>query len=512
MRLPTRPRHRATAAIATLLSASTLIQPALSNPFPKDALHDILKAGFLQDPLCASYCGVENEHCCSADEACTTAEGVAACAAVTVATQVEVAIATIYPRQDDTWSLYTSTYTITSTYTTTGSAWGGASTTVAGVSTATCTPQAIGETSCGDICCASDQTCAYAGQCTAAAGGGGVVTGTTTSWTTYPTTITTAGSTITTQFSAPYRVTGTGTTTSTGVIESATTTANGTAVAGGTGGSTLSGGAIAGIVIGALVGVLILLAICACCIMRGLWHGLLALLGIGSKKKDRRSSRDRETVIVEEERYSRHGSNSHAARNSHGGWFARNPARSAAGESRRTSEKATKTKDSNEASWWGAGALGTLLLLLGLRRDKKRRSTSSAAAARRRSSRPRSTVSSSYFSDSYTASSPSEFSSDYTYSSVYTPVQSSAPPARGREYSRGPSVVPSQHGRTQSVARSASRGAGGGVRQVYRDEYDPMTKPPPDYAGSASSGGRTRDTRRSRRTETTRVSRAPSRR
>lgn len=483
----------ATAAIPTLLSISTLLQPATANPYPKDDLHNTLSYGFLQDPICASYCGLQNEYCCSGGEVCTTSGSVAGCASVTVATKV----ATIYPRQDESWSYYTSTWTETETYTSTFSSYWAAAT-----ATATCIAQAQGETSCGTICCASNQYCAYAGQCSALAaggGGGGTTTATTEAWTTYSTTMTTSGSTITTQYSAPYRVTGTGSTgTQTGTIESATSTGsgNGTAVATGTGGSNLSGGAIAGIVIGVLAGVVLLLAVCACCIMRGLWHGLLALLGLGPKKRDR--SRDRETVIVEEERYSRRGS-SHANRNSHNSWFARNPARSAAGESRRTSEK-VKVKDSNQASWWGAGALGTLLLLLGLRRDKKRRSSTAA----KRSSRARSEVSSSYFSDSYTASSPSEFSSDYTYSSVYTPVQSHHP----RGASRPPSVVRSPV-RAQSVARSASRGAGGGR---YREEYDPMTKPPPDYAGSASSGGRTRDTRRSRRTETTRISRAPSRR
>lgn len=497
MRPTTQSRHRslpATAIIPTLLSISTLLQSANANPFPKDDLHNTLSYGFLQDPMCASYCGVENEHCCSGGEVCVTSDSIAGCATVTVATKV----ATIFPRQEDSWSYYTSTWTETETFTSTFSSyWGGAS------ATATCVAQSEGETSCGAICCASDQYCAYAGQCSAVAGGGGVGATTTaataTSWTTYATTMTTAGSTITTQYSAPYRVTGTGSTsTSTGTMESATSTGsgNGTVVSEGTGGSNLSGGAIAGIVIGVLAGVVLLLAICACCIMRGLWHGLLALLGLGPKKRDR--NRDRETVIVEEERYSRRGS-SHANRNSHNSWFARNPARSTAGESRRTSEK-VREKDSNQASWWGAGALGTLLLLLGLRRDKKRRSSTAA----KRSSRARSEVSSSYFSDSYTASSPSEFSSDYTYSSVYTPVQSHHP----RGASRPPSVVRSQV-RAQSVARSVSRGGG---ESRYREEYEPMTKPPPNYAGSASSGGRTRDTRRSRRTETTRISRAPSRR
>lgn len=483
-------RHRArplfakASVPALLASIASLIQPTFANPYPKDSIHDFLKLGFLKDRSCEAYCGLENELCCSENEVCTTSDNVAGCAAPV----------TILARGDGDYSVWTTTWTETETFTSTGSSLWAASTATGG----TCTPPAgSGQIACGSICCASWQYCAYEGQCVSNAGATATETtaaSETTSWSTYATTITSSGSTITTQFSAPYRVTGTG---STGTIESATSTGsvNGTAV-GTTSGTSLSGGAIAGIVIGVIAGVGLLLTLCACCIMRGLWHGLLALLGLGGKKK-RSRSRDRETIIIEEERisrhggdiHSRHGGESHSRRDRHSGWFANRPPRSAAAESRRTSEK---RKESNQASWWGAGALGTMLLLLGLRRDKKRRES-----AAKRSSRARSDVSSSYFAESYTADSPSEFSSDYTYSSVYTPVQSQHP--------RGPrteSVVRDSH-----TVRSASVGAG-----RYRDDYGPKSNLPSEYAGSASSDGRTRDTRRSRRTETTRISRAPSRR
>lgn len=508
MRSPFQPRGRspfATVAIPTtlLVSIGLLIQPILANPFPKDAIHNILGFGFLQDSHCASYCGQENEHCCSKNEVCTTADNnVAGCGSTATLAPVE-----LFARDPvaGTWSVWTTTWTETETFTSTYSSyWGSATETAGSGGGGTCTPPAgSGEIACGSICCASWQYCAYEGQCLSNAGATAPATATvttageTTAWSTYSTTMTTAGSTITTQFSAPYRVTGTeSTTTNTGTLESATTTSsgNGTAVST-TSGSNLSGGAIAGIVIGVLAGVALLLLLCFCCIMRGLWHGLLALLGFGPKKR-RSRSHERETVIVEEERFSRRGS-SHARRDTHGGWFAARPPRSAAAESRRASEK--QRESGTQASWWGAGALGTLLLLLGLRRDKKRRQST----VTKRTSRPRSAVSSSYFSDSYTASSPSEFSSDYTYSSVYTPAQSAHhPPAPPRGGPRTASVVRSA--RSPSV-RSAGR---------FRDEYDlpPKSNYPPDYAGSASSGGRTRDTRRSRRTETTRMSRAPSRR
>lgn len=475
--------HSIRSSIPTLLVALTsFIQPAIANPFPKDSLHDFLNLGFLKDRSCASYCGSENEHCCAENQVCTTSDNVAGCA-----TPV-----TLVVRADGDYTVYTTTWTETATFTSTISSYWAASTVAGG---GTCTPPAgSGEIACGSICCASWQYCAYEGQCLSNPGATATDTAAgsvTTSWSTYQTTMTTAGSTITTQFSAPYRVTGTGT--ATGTLESATSTGNVNGTLATTGGSNLSGGAIAGIVVGVIAGVVILLAICACCIMRGLWHGLLALLGIGGRKK-KSHSRDRETIIVEEERYSRHGRTASASqRDRHSGWFAGRPPRSVAAESRRTSEK---KRESNKASWAGAGALSTMLVMLGLRRDKKRRESSAAA---KRSSRARSRVSSSYFSGSYTASSPSEFSSDYTYSSVYTPAQSQHP--RGPSGGRRESVVHDTH-----TVRSSSAGR-------YRDDpYPPKSNLPPYDADSASDGGRTRDTRRSRRTSTTRISRAPSRR
>lgn len=456
-----------------LLCLSASLQLAHAGPYPKDDLHDVLGSGFLVDRSCATYCGVDNQYCCAQGQACTTNAGIAGC--------TDTALG-------GGFGIYTTTWTETDTYTSTISSYYPATT---GDNGADCVPPAgSGQIACGSICCASWQYCASSGQCgggpapggatTTAAGGGGMIS----------TTITTSGTTITTQYSAPYRVTsgttGTGTTTSTGTIESATSTGSGNGTAVTTGGNGLSGGAIAGIVIGVIAGVIILLAICACCIMRGLWHGLLAIFGLGPGRKRKSRSRDRETIIVEEERYRRGGSAAaHSRRDTHTGWFAaRPPPRSAAG-SRRASAVSEKKKESSNAGWWGAGALGTMGLLLGLRRDKKRKEQA------KRTSRARSDVSSSYFSDSYTASSPSEFSSDYTYSSVYTrPPQPHAPV----QAHRGPPTVYS---------------ASGAGRE--RDDYF-KSNVPPEYAGSASSGGRTRDTRRSRRTETTRISRAPSRR
>lgn len=480
-----RPLSTTTLIPTLLLALSSLIQPALAGPYPKDEQHDTLGFGFLLPRGCAGgYCGADNQFCCDSGETCTT-------------TGANIALCTNVANAGGYGPLYTTTWTETDieTFTSTVSTYYPAATATAGGGAA-CTPAAgSGQVACGTICCANWQYCAFDGQCSAGNSG---VSSTYSTWTS---TVTTAGSTITTQYSAPYRVTsgttvtttaGTNTGTSTGTLVSATSTGNGTAVAT-TGGSSLSPGAIAGIVIGVILGVALLLAICACCLVRSLWHGFLAIFGLGPGKK-RRSSRDRETVIVEEERYARRGGSTHSRRDTHRGWFAARPARSAAAESRRTSGRTgtinEKRKSGGDgAGWLGAGAVGTLLLLLGLKRDKKRRE-STAPPKRSGTAAARSDVSSSYFSD-YTVSSPSELSSDYTYSSVYT----------------RPTGLHDPRDASAAAARSHMSASGAGKRgpELAKSNIAPSV-------GSASSGGRTRDTRRSRRTETTRISRAPSRR
>jgi len=299
------------------------------------------------------------------------------------------------------WALYTTTWTVTETFTSTISSQWAPATTAVGGGGGDCIPvPGSGQIACGGICCASDQYCAWKGQCypngiSGGGGGGGGGGGAP-----ITTTIITGGQTITTAYSAPYRVTSdmtiTQTTSSgTGVIvsQTSTSTGNGT-VTGGTAGH-LSAGAIAGIVIGTLAGVALLLLICACFLVRGLWHGLLALLGVGGGNKKRRR-----TETIEEERYSRHGhsrpASVHSRRDTHTGWFGGG----GGGRPSNVSGRKEKKKSSG-LGWLGLGAAaGTLLLLLGLRKDKKRQN---------RPVKTRSDVSSSYWSDSYTASSPSEF-------------------------------------------------------------------------------------------------------
>jgi hypothetical protein len=151
-----------------------------------------------------------------------------------------------------------------------------------------------GESYCGYMCCASNQVCASSGQCAAATTSAPVATNT--------------GVSTSTSFSVPLRPTSGGTTvvtstttgskTSTVPYEAPAGTANGIAY-GSTKHSGLSGGAIAGIVIGVIVGIFLLLLICFCCCLKGAADTLLALIGLGPKKR-----RTEETYIEHDTHHS----------------------------------------------------------------------------------------------------------------------------------------------------------------------------------------------------------------
>lgn len=339
-------------AIWLLLASSAHLAAAV--PYPKDDLH-AAGYGYLMPRQCADYCGTDNQYCCDQGTECYTSNGIAGCSAA----------------GDGGYQWYTTTWTLTQTFTKTYNSFIPAATGPAGGGK--CVPPAgSGQIACGNICCASWQYCAYDGQCMANVpgpkptgdDGGGVLV---------PTTITTGGRTITTQFSAPYRVTsGTITSTNTAVGSETSGAVNPGDTSGG-----LSGGAIAGIVVGTIAGVALLLLICACCVVRGLWHGLLALLGIGKKKSEDGS---------DDGRYGHR----HSGRDNHGSWYGGRP----------SSAGARKEKSSKGKGLLGLGAaLGTLALLLGLRRDKKKKAGTV---------KTRSDVASSYWSDSYTGTDPSE--------------------------------------------------------------------------------------------------------
>ncbi|KAF7526364.1 hypothetical protein G7054_g10796 [Neopestalotiopsis clavispora] len=361
------------AAFAGLLLASL----ASANPFPRDDLRDV-GFGYLMDRACASYCGASNQYCCSDDETCVTSNDVATCTA-----------GGGYVAGTTTWTV---------TYTSTWSSYIAGATTPAssGSNGEDCVPaDGSGQIACGTICCADWQYCAFSGQCSANSAAG--------TWTT-GTTVGTTATVVTTAFSAPYRVTGTGTTVTstatagagTGTAASATSTGTGAAAVSTTSNNSLSGGAIAGIVVGTIAGVILLLLLCFCCIVRGLWKTVLAILGIGAAK-DRRHSKEERTEIIEE-RYSRHGS----VRPQHRTWYG-----GAAG-GRPSTVASRKTEKKSSGAGWLATAGGAALLLLGLRRHDKQKEQSHKGGSTR-PPRSRSDWSSSYYTDSYTATDPSKF-------------------------------------------------------------------------------------------------------
>lgn len=234
------------------MTALVFLKSVLAGPYPKDDLHDT-GYSYLQDRSCVSYCGAQNQYCCAAGEACYT-------------NQANIAYCSV--GSGEVWggyAVYTTTYTETnlvlrtSTYT---SSWVIATSTWQpdpAVTQAPICTSSLGESSCGSICCANDQRCAHANSCTAY-------------------TATDDESATHTTFSAPFRPTSGHIST-----ESATTTVpfQPPATASGSIFPTLplnenqglSGGAIAGIVIGSLVGVSILLLCCGCCIIKSKLFG-----------------------------------------------------------------------------------------------------------------------------------------------------------------------------------------------------------------------------------------------
>ncbi|PFH57406.1 hypothetical protein XA68_15121 [Ophiocordyceps unilateralis] len=288
-----------------------------------------------------SPCGTDGQFCCGAGQTCTTMAG-------NVATCVGSGAGGLYGAYTTTW---TETRTFTSTVMT---HWAPAPEPTAGVD---CVPAAPDQQACGSICCAGWQTCAFRGQCSVKAG---FVEPT-------PFVVTADGGQVTTQYSAPFRVTGTTTVTTSGLVGPSSASASASSAAAeaigadaGTAGSGLGPGAIAGIVIGTIAGVALLLLLCFCCIARGLWAAICGR---------RRNDRPRDRVDVYEEHRSRHThsrapSAAHAVRKDrHSGWFG--------GPSRPTSVVERREKRSGGNRWLGvAGAAGTILALLNLKKDK----------------------------------------------------------------------------------------------------------------------------------------------
>jgi hypothetical protein len=342
-------------SFVAILLAST--QPANSTPFSRlaDLIHQQLEERgedvLLQNTTLQARsnclasqtaCGYYGQVCCNTgSETCgTNAKNEAICipgAAAAVVTG------------SGSWQTYTSTWVETNTITRTSiwSTWVPGTATVAVAAGPSCSPNwANNESGCGPKCCSSGEYCYDMAQgiCRAAGNGGFTTTGV--------------------GYSAPLRPTNSAGVIITQTISPTTTipyqtpvptgAQNGGVVEGHKGG--LSGGAIAGIVIGVLAAIILLILICLCCCFKAGFDGLLALLGLGKKKRSRR-------VVEEEyiESHRRHGSGSDRR------WYG-----SAAGS--RPSRPSHPSKTGGFGGLLGATAgLGGLALALGLKRKHDRK-------------------------------------------------------------------------------------------------------------------------------------------
>jgi ubiquitin-activating enzyme E1 len=263
---------KAPAAILSLLALSFLPSTLSLVPTPAARLDnfDRLKLALAKRQECAGIqCGWYNQVCCTGGAQCGVNEKNEA----------------ICITANDGWIYSTFYYTQAATITK-ASIW---STYIGPNPTGSaCNSKDV----CGSACCGSGEWCADASNNVCKVIGGGSAgspgvtgTGTNPSAPVRPTSngvivITATGSaTATVPFTTPIP---------TGV--------NGTLVEANSGGRGLSGGAIAGIVIGVIAGIILLLLICFYCCAKAAFDGILAIIGLGKKKRHTHE----ETTYIEE--------------------------------------------------------------------------------------------------------------------------------------------------------------------------------------------------------------------
>ncbi|KAL4910684.1 hypothetical protein BDW74DRAFT_141644 [Aspergillus multicolor] len=277
----------------------------------------------LEQRSCDNPCGYYSQLCCASGETCITDDN----------NQAVCSSSSGSSSGSGKWETYSSTWVVTETdvetRTSVWSSWVASATGDSG----SCRSD-LGMTECGSDCCDASQVCNSSKKCVLAA--------TTSIWATETGTAT-----------APVRPTDSSTVTKTATttqpFETPVTTDGSPAlgVDAPDDGGGLSGGAIAGIVIGTLAGVFLLFLLCLCLCARGLLASILACLGIGRKRRQ-------ETTYVEEH----HSHHTHRPGRT---WFGTRPS--------------GPPHENEHKSGWGKLAtlgiiFGAIALCLGLRRKK----------------------------------------------------------------------------------------------------------------------------------------------
>ena len=350
--------------LAVILSSTHL---ASSKPYPRDASLLGRQNSVLDIRACSNPCGWLGQLCCAADQACyTDVGGQAQCGAISIGAAVTGAVPV-----NGQWQYFTTTYvrtdlvTIVTTFSTfipavTVTTSPPVQTLVATIPvvtptasfTAVCNP-ALNEQPCGTICCASGQFCQTLGQC--AAYGGSSVNAVSTIFVAPTVSSASASAFIRPTSNTVQTVTSTGTATTTIPFQTPIAT-NGSAIIGmmAANNNGLSGGSIAGIVIGVLAGIFLLFLLCACLCFKTALDGLLGIFGGGKKK------RRTETITIEE-RHSHHSGG--VATGGGRRWFGNRPARV---------ERPPKKSSGVGGAVGVAGILTALAVILGLRRKGRR--------------------------------------------------------------------------------------------------------------------------------------------
>lgn len=319
---------KAPAAVLGLVAA-TLLPTASAKPYPVhvQGFEAPYNASQVEKRDCASPCGWYNQLCCTSGQQCiTNANNEAECAAGGGQTGEWQYMTTVITRTD--------LQTITSIWSTYVPATADAQ------PTATCGQS---QSPCGGKCCDSGYWCQTSGQCALIGGGssGGIIGTLTPSAPLRPTS------------STLIIVTATGSPTATVPFQTPIATGvDGEPVQTGGGGGGLSGGAIAGIVIGTILGLLLLLLICFFCCARALFDSILAIFGLGKKKRH-----THEETYIEEHHHSSGGGGRR--------WYGQGPARPS---------RPPKSSGGGMGNMLGLGAaLGGLALALGLKRRHDKR-------------------------------------------------------------------------------------------------------------------------------------------